>query len=130
MALERLQRVDRIPAAVDQQVTVVRPHQIRVDVAERTVAQRQRQSPDAGQQLGALGERSSGAARGAVRRVSHYRSELASTVTFRLLVPNAEAVARSGNQMSNTLPRTAPPLSSTVNTSSGKLSMRIRVPGG
>ena len=49
VALQGVQGVGGIPAAVDQQIAVVRAHQVRVDVAQRAVLQRQRQAPHAGQ---------------------------------------------------------------------------------
>ncbi len=52
MALERAQRVGGVPAAIDQHVAVVRAHQVRVDVPQRAITERQRQPPYAGQQLG------------------------------------------------------------------------------
>jgi hypothetical protein len=49
VALERLQGVDGVPAAVDQQVAVICADQVRVDVAEWRIAEWQRQAVDAWQ---------------------------------------------------------------------------------
>jgi hypothetical protein len=51
------QAVRGVPAAVDQQVAIVGADQVRVDVVERAIGQRQRQAPHTWQQLRALGER-------------------------------------------------------------------------
>ena len=54
MALEGAQRIGGVPAAVDEQIAIVGAHEIGVDVSKRAVSQRQREAPDAGQQLCAL----------------------------------------------------------------------------
>ena len=51
---EGAQRVGCVPAAIDQQVAIVGAHQVRVDVAERAITQRQGKAPDPWQKLGPL----------------------------------------------------------------------------
>ena len=57
MPFERMQRVSGVPAAIDEQKTIVGANEVRIDVAEGAIPKRQRQAPDAWKKLRALGER-------------------------------------------------------------------------